>query len=375
MTDNLPAPVEVVAEWRYLPDDEKPAGTDLAMHGPTAADLTVSATTIRRLKDSIPHNTARAYTFDMKPYEEWCDSEGRTTVPATPETMAEYVTHLAELGRAPRTIERALSSIRKAHSLARIDPPNDQEALNILKGYRQQRADEGKRDKQATAVLLPQLRKMIESAPDGIAGTRDRALIVLGWAMMARRSELAALNWADIQETDEGLEVLVRKSKTDQNAIGEVVHLPYGSHSETCPVRLIRTWRAALAERGFTDGPVWRSIDRNGRLSGEEKFAGSGAGSRRGSTPKAGRAPSTPSGRLSADGIAKIMARAARAAGLGNFSPHGLRSGGATEAYRAGSDPLTIARHGRWTDGSPVLYRYVRSVDKWKNNPMRGIGL
>ncbi|MCK9897714.1 hypothetical protein [Frankia sp. AgB32] len=33
----------------------------------------------------------------------------------------------------------------------------------------------------------------------------------------------------------------------------------------TCPVRLVRTWRALLAERGHTTGRVLRSIDRHGR--------------------------------------------------------------------------------------------------------------
>ena len=34
-----------------------------------------------------------------------------------------------------------------------------------------------------------------------------------------------------------------------------------------------------------------------------------------------------------------------------------------------------IAAHGRWAEGSPVVHTYIRAADKWKDNPMRGIGL
>ena len=65
-------------------------------------------------------------------------------------------------------------------------------------------------------------------------------------------------------------------------------------------------------------------------------------------------------------------------AGLPNaneITAHSLRAGGATAAYRAGAPIATITRHGRWAEGSPVVLRYIRAVDKWKDNPMAGVGL
>jgi hypothetical protein len=36
---------------------------------------------------------------------------------------------------------------------------------------------------------------------------------------------------------------------------------------------------------------------------------------------------------------------------------------------------VTIARHGRWKDGSPVLLGYLEDANRWTDNPMQGVGL
>ncbi|MEU4508832.1 hypothetical protein AB0G05_04995 [Nonomuraea wenchangensis] len=104
--------------------------------------------------------------------------------------------------------------------------------------------------------------------PATLVGLRDRVVLVLGFALMGRRSELAALDIADLTFTADGLEVAIRRSKTDQDAFGEIVPLPYGSHPATCPVRVVQAWLAMLEERGVAEGPLLRAIDRHGRLSG-----------------------------------------------------------------------------------------------------------
>ena len=58
----------------------------------------------------------------------------------------------------------------------------------------------------------------------------DRALILIGFAEALRRSELAALDLADITEDDHGLVVMIRRSKDDQEAHAEQRGLPYGGY-------------------------------------------------------------------------------------------------------------------------------------------------
>lgn len=34
-----------------------------------------------------------------------------------------------------------------------------------------------------------------------------------------------------------------------------------------------------------------------------------------------------------------------------------------------------VAARGRWAEGSPVVLGYGRSTGRWRDNPMRGVGL
>ncbi len=193
---------------------------------------------------------------------------------------------------------------------------------------------------------------MIEATdPETLAGKRDRALLVLGFALMARRSELAALRIGDVRFTDNGLTVLIRTSKTDQDAMGAEVNIPVGVHPDTDPVRVVRAWLAALAELGGTDGPLLRRINRWGQLQ-----------------------PDGMSGAAVNEAVQRLAA-AANLEGAADFTAHGLRAGGPTEAAKAGYPTSFIAEHGRWSKSSTQVLEYIRPVEKWRDNPMRGIGL
>ncbi|WP_424534378.1 tyrosine-type recombinase/integrase [Sphaerisporangium viridialbum] len=320
-----------------------------------------------RLARGLADNTSRAYTRDWNTFTAWCASAGRTPMPATVETLTEYVTHLAatltERGTlpAPSTIERALACVQSRHKKAGL-PLNAEGARLALRAYRKERAAEGERTRKAPPAALDILRAMIDACDvASLAGLRDRAALVLGFALMGRRSELAALDIEDLAVTLEGLEVLIRQSKTDQDARGEVVPLPYGSHPDTCPVRVVQAWMAALAELGITTGPLLRGVDRHGRIT-------------TGSTGASGKAAK----RMSGHGLNLIVRRAAIRAGLPGaetYTAHSLRAGGATAAAKAGAPVSAIARHGRWSEKSPVAHGYIRAADKWRDNPMRGVGL
>jgi hypothetical protein len=55
-----------------------------------------------------------------------------------------------------------------------------------------------------------------------------RALLALGFAGAFRRSELCALEVANLTETPDGLRVLIRHSKTDQEGQGHEVAISHG---------------------------------------------------------------------------------------------------------------------------------------------------
>jgi integrase len=325
----------------------EPRSAEVVPHDPNAV---LSPAALDRLDRSIPENTKTAYRRQARDFVAWCEERGRDTLPASAQTLADYVSHLCDLDRAPSTIEQAIATIRVAHREAGHDgQPDTRAALRILKTHKRDRAEQGKRKKKAPPVTLTALRAIIDvTDPATLAGRRDRVMIVLGFAMMARRSELAALRIEDVAFTDDGLTVLIRKSKTDQDAEGAEVNIPHGVHPDTDPVRVVRAWLELL---DATEGPLLRAINRWDQLQ--------------------------PGGMSGAAINERVRALAIRA-GLPNgadFTAHGLRAGGPTEAAKAGQPVSFIADHGRWSKTSPQVLEYIRPVDKWRDNPMRGIGL
>lgn len=316
----------------------------------TQADHSVDELTVARLAASVPANTSRAYGFVYAAYDKWCAEQGRVALPATAETLAAYVSHMITAKAAPAKISQHVGAIRKRHKIhGHEGQPNSEAALQLLRGYRRDRAEAGLSDREAPPLLQPELRQIFDTLDlNTTVGKRDHVLLVLGFAMMARRSELAALTLSDVVETSDGLDVTVRTSKTDKDSRGTVVSIPRGAHPELDAVALVREWRELLASRGIDSGPLLRGVDRNGHIG-------------RGLKP---------------DTINAIVQRLVHEAHLPNperYSAHSLRSGGLTAALRAGVPLGVAARHGRWSPNSPVVIRYARAADRWRDNAMRGV--
>jgi site-specific recombinase XerD len=156
----------------------------------------------------------------------WCASRGATALPAHVGIVAAYLSSLADSGRKASTIGRRAAAIGYHHKMAGHEPPTNQEAVKtVLRGIRRTigTAREGKAP--ATADVLKQ---MLALCPDTLIGKRDRALLALGFAGAFRRSELVALEVADLAETPDGLRVTIRRSKTDQEWQGAEVAIPRG---------------------------------------------------------------------------------------------------------------------------------------------------
>jgi len=96
---------------------------------------------------------------------------------------------------------------------------------------------------------------MVDATDAGLIGTRDRPLILLGFAGAFRRSELVGLDIEDCAFGKDGLTVTLRRSKTDQDGAGRTIGIPYGSNPETCPVRTIQ----ACTEQAGINGPALHS--------------------------------------------------------------------------------------------------------------------
>jgi integrase len=125
---------------------------------------------------------------------------------------------------------------------------------------------------------------------------------------------VARLTWSD-----EGVKLLLAKSKTDKEGEGAEVMIVFGGHEATCPVRALRRW---LEAGGIQSGPVFRKINKAGRVEGR---------------------------RLS-DAARQILLRRAAQVGVKGplaepVSPHALRGGFVTVAFRNGVPDEEIMGH------------------------------
>jgi integrase len=182
---------------------------------------------------------------------------------------------------------------------------------------------------------------------DDLIGLRDRAVLSAGLAGGFRRSELVSLDVPDLAFQVEGLVVTIFKSKTDQEGQGRKVALPYGANPATCPVRTLRAW---LDAAGIIEGPVFRAVNKAGRVAID---------------------------RLSDRTVATIVKASALRAGLdpATVSGHSLRAGLATAAAKAGKSERAIMKAtGHKTE--KMVRRYIRDASLFDDdNAAAGIGL
>src|SRR4051812_17248144 len=102
------------------------------------ADLAVSLDRANTYAQaSRAKNTRRAYQSDWQDFTTWCSERHLSLLPAGPATVAAYVSHLADSGKKPATIDRRLVAISQAHKLAGHDSPTANEGVRTtVKGIR-----------------------------------------------------------------------------------------------------------------------------------------------------------------------------------------------------------------------------------------------
>ncbi|WP_274436684.1 site-specific integrase [Alicyclobacillus sp. ALC3] len=298
-------------------------------------------------------STQKAYKSDWEAFTTWCDRLGYSALPAAPQAVSNYLTHLSQQGRRVSTIARHMASISFAHRAKGLPSPIESEYVrSTWKGIRHQ---QGVAAKQKAPILTEHLRRMVQVAPDNLRGLRDRALLLVGFAGAFRRSELVALDVEDLEMTQEGITITIRRSKTDQEGYGRKVGIPYGSRPETCPVRTLQEW---LKQADIASGAVFRRVDKAGRV-GVVVIKKEGKDEH-----------------LSDRTVARIVKHYAEAIGLPSesYAGHSLRSGLATSAAKAGASMHSIMNQ-TGHKGEAMVRRYIRYASLYHDNAATYVGL
>lgn len=300
---------------------------------------------------SLSENTIRAYQSDLKIFRYWCEDKNLKWLPATPNTIANFLSTQAlakdddELKAV--TIIRRTCAVRYAHQLAGFDtlPTNSLVVRKTLRGIMRQKLIAPDRKKPATADII---KMMADMADDSLIGIRDRAILLVGFAGAFRRSELVAMQVDDIDIEENGMAIMIRKSKTDQ--VGEGKPKPILRGESYCPVAALQFW---LRAADIASGYVFRQIKKGGRVYSNND-------------------PEKPD--LSDRMVANIVKKYADMIGLDStlYSGHSLRRGFITSALLAGASIAKTMEVSQHKDPKTTM-RYFDDLHQFEGHAGEGL--
>jgi site-specific recombinase XerD len=288
--------------------------------------------TIQKMDGAYADSTIRAYKDDFGAFINYCLNSKLESLPADPQAICSYIKKLIDDGRTSASIRRLMSGITTIHKLNRyVDPTKDPD---VLLEMRRMHRKIGRYSKQAFGITSDILDKLIEVTEAGNRGARDRALLLIAYDSLCRRSELASLLIENIKyiETSSSIKasILIRKSKTDQ--LGQGRRLVLNDRATNA----LKEW--LMRRKNPKNGPVFLGVDRAQKITNS----------------------------FSAAQINRIYKRLAERAGLSKdlvdqISGHSLRVGHAQDMVNSGESLPMIMSKGRWSKTDTVM-RYVEHI-------------
>lgn len=297
--------------------------------------VSITQHTKHLVENCLADSTKIAYKGDWKIFNQWCESFHEIAFPATPSTIAKFLTQQTLDGIAHPTLNRRLAAIKLRHESGGVESPTkDPLIYKVMRGIKRTQKRAVVKKAPATAERLE---AMLSSCSDSTLELRNKALLLLGFAGAFRRSELVALKLEDIEKTPDGIRVTIRHSKTDQEGKGETIAIPNGTR-----FRIVDTLFEWIKRANIYSGYIFRSVLKNGRVQDKALM------------PK---------------DVARIIKRYAFNAGLtvSDFAGHSLRAGFLTSAAKAGASihkMMETSRH----KSIETLAGYVRSENLFENH-------
>lgn len=299
-------------------------------------------------------STSAAYDSDWRDFSAWCLVDGRTSLPATADTVRLYIAALAVNGRKVSTIARPMASVSFFHRRQGMSSPCSMTDPALRETWQGIRRTLGVRPNGKKAITLKLLRKVVLRAGNSLRATRDRALFLVGFAGGLRCSELAGLRIEDLLPHPGGITLLLSASKTDQAAAGREVELVRGKQPKNtpeekllCPVRALGAW---LVQANIRSGRVFRSVSAKGTVGASLRPASIRWILRQGLL-RAGAYPEV----------------------VHSYGAHSLRTGFVTLAYKNGAREIDIAEQTGHRSLS-TLRRYIRN-QRARRSAARSLGL
>jgi integrase len=313
--------------------DPRPIAPQQVLEGPLAALLEWQA----MAEGAYAANTLRAQKADGAIFQAFCESIGEVYLPADPKTIRAFIDHCAKQGKKPATIKRYVATVARVHVAAGLLNPCSSEAVRL--GLKKMGRETSARQDQAHPLGWKDIKEFIDSAGEGLRADRERAMLCVAYETLARRGELVALKFHDIDFHPDGTGIaVIRRGKTDAEGQGRSAYLS----RET--VRWLKHW---LESAAISEGVIFR------RLVGRDKVGGA----------------------LDPGSIAPIFKRVAQWIGLparvvDQVSGHSTRVGATQDLTALDIDLGAIAQAGGWKSTRMPL-QYAEKINAARSGMAR----
>ena len=284
--------------------------------------------TIEKIEGAYAPATIRAYKANFERFIRFCNEMGECALPANSSLVAQYIKTLTNDDLKANSIRIAVASIATIHKLNQEQDPtqNMEVKLELRRMYRTL----GRECKQAYGINYITLRTMLSATDESLRGLRDRALLLMAYDSLCRRSELVSLQVEDLVVThnlpEPSLKLKLRRSKTDQNATGRWLYLGIDAQ------KALNDW---LTATNIQSGKIFRGIRKKVELSEG----------------------------LNSSQINRIFKKLAKKSKVDpgiiqKISGHSMRVGAAQDLLLSGASLPMIMNRGRWSKTDTVM-RYI----------------
>ena len=294
------------------------------------------------VNNSLTDNTRKSYQSDFRLYQSICRE--LMIDPFDEKSIIYYIAEETKNGKKHSTISRRITAVKKIFGIKNIklSPAVDLQIKKMMVGLKK---STNYIPCQKEPFLVQDIKKMIDLMDlETLEGSRDKALILLGFVTGSRRGEIVSLDVSNIEFCKEGMVVTFPKTKINLD-VKKAVH--FLKNKKYCPVLAMKNW---LTISGIISGPVFRGLRK-----GKQKIRNS---------------------RLCDRSIADIVKYYAQSIGkdIADFSGHSLRRGFATAADRHGAKRSDIKNMGDWS-GDKMLNHYIESNHLFDNMVSAQLGL
>jgi site-specific recombinase XerD len=283
--------------------------------------------TIKKIDGAYAPSTIRAYKSNFENFIKFCDENNTNALPASSAIVASYIKKLSTHLKSS-SIKIAVASIAALHNLNSLNDPTQHPDVKIE--MRRMYRTLGRYAKQAYGINKDILDKMVAATDASLRGIRDKAILLVAYDSLCRRSEIVSLEYEDliIDNKNGSVKLRLRKSKTDPHGVGKNLYLSNEAH------QALKEW---VNKSKISTGKIFRAIKVSGEITKN----------------------------LNSAQIGRIFKKLARTSKIDSeiikkISSHSMRVGGAQDLVKANTALTIIMNRGRWSKTDTVM-RYIEN--------------